>query len=84
MLHLTNLGRACFNAGRYEDAVQTFRFALSCGSQKNTDYTWLAKSYLALDRPEQISSLITEINAGDHPRKSSLVQELQTILAGYR
>jgi hypothetical protein len=84
LLNLTNLARAYFRAELYEQAAATLRLALAYGSQKIIDYSCLAKSYLAMDAPEKVSALITEVNAGTHPRKSSVVKELQDILATYR
>jgi hypothetical protein len=84
LLDLTNLARAYFRAECYKEAIQTLRLAISYGSRKTTDYTWLAKSYLALDEPEQVSALITEISHSEHPRKSSVIHELQNILKSYR
>ena len=49
LLALTNLARACTEAGLYSEAEQTFLLAFHYGSQKMTDYTSLADIYLHLE-----------------------------------
>lgn len=83
LLLMTNLARGYERRELHDLAVATYRSALDCGSVKLTDYTGLAEVYLAMDAPEQISALIDEVEASDHPRKSGVVEALKRVLAKY-
>ena len=84
MLALTNLARACTEAGLYSEAEQTFLLAFHYGSQKMTDYTSLADIYLHLEEPEKISALIRNVEDGSLPHKEALIQALEQKLMAYR
>ena len=84
LLALTNLARACTEAGLYSEAEQTFLLAFHYGSQKMTDYTSLADIYLHLEEPEKISALIRNVEDGSLPHKEALIQALEQKLMAYR
>ena len=84
LLALTNLARACTEAGLYSEAEQTFLLAFHYGSQKMTDYTSLADVYLHLEEPEKISALIRNVEDGPLPHKEALIQALEQKLMAYR
>lgn len=84
LLALTNLARACTEAGLYSEAEQTFLLAFHYGSQKMTDYTSLADIYLHLEEPEKISALIRNVKDGSLPHKEALIQALEQKLMAYR
>ena len=84
LLALTNLARACTEAGLYSEAEQTFLLAFHYGSQKMTDYTSLADVYLHLEEPEKISALIRNVEDGSLPHKEALIQALEQKLMAYR
>ena len=84
LLALTNLARACTEAGLYSEAEQTFLLAFHYGSQKMTDYTSLADVYLHLEEPEKISALIRNVKDGSLPHKEALIQALEQKLMAYR
>lgn len=84
LLALTNLARACTEAGLYSEAEQTFLLAFHYGSQKMTDYTSLADIYLHLEEPEKISALIRNVEDGPLPHKEALIQALEQKLMAYR
>ena len=84
LLALTNLARACTEAGLYSEAEQTFLLAFHYGSQKMTDYTSLADIYLHLEEPEKISALIRNVEDGSLPHKEALIQALEQKLMTYR
>lgn len=81
---MTNLARACTEAGLYSEAEQTFLLAFHYGSQKMTDYTSLADIYLHLEEPEKISALIRNVEDGPLPHKEALIQALEQKLMAYR
>ena len=84
LLALTNLARACTEAGLYSEAEQTFLLAFHYGSQKMADYTSLADIYLHLEKPEKISALIRNVKDGPLPHKEALIQALEQKLMAYR
>ena len=81
---MTNLARACTEAGLYSEAEQTFLLAFHYGSQKMTDYTSLADIYLHLEEPEKISALIRNVEDGPLSHKEALIQALEQKLMAYR
>lgn len=84
LINLTNLARACTRASLHETAKEAYLLALRYGSAKLSDYQELARTYLALDQPEQISRLIQQTENGNLPRKDSIVRSLREILSDYR
>lgn len=80
LMNMSNLGKAYFEAGLFEEAETVFRLCLESGSAKSTDYKALARVYSAMGAPGKISALITEIEASELPRKSTLVEDLQQLL----
>lgn len=84
LISLSNLARIYTDSGFFEEARDTYLLALRYGSMKIADYTELAKLYLKMDQPGKISDMITEIEAGDHPRKNSIADMLREVLASYR
>lgn len=81
LLHLTNLARAYSHAELYDEAVRTYRLTLQYGSQKVSDYSELAKTYLKLGERGQVDRLIEETKSGSHPRKASVIKALQEVLS---
>lgn len=81
LLNLTNLARAYGHAGLYDEAVHTYRLTLQYGSQKVTDYSELAETYLKLGERGQVNHLIEEVQSGSHPRKASVIKALQEVLS---
>ena len=84
LMALTDLARSYEHEGLYEEAEKTYLAALRCGSRKACDYEELAKVYLALDRPDKISSLIQEVEQGGHPHKETISSLLRRVLSEYR
>ena len=84
LLLMTNLARGYERREMYELAARTYRSALSCGSLKLTDYTGLAKVYLAMDKPEKVSELIEEVESSENPRSGGIVEALKRELAKYQ
>ena len=83
LLLLTNLARGYARRELYELSEKTYKYALSCGSIKLHDYTGLAEVYLATDRPQEISSMIEEIEGSEITRKEGIINELKKVLAKY-
>lgn len=84
LLALTNLARACSDAGLYHEAEQTLLLAFHYGSQKMADYTSLADVYLHMEKPERINDLICQVKDGNLPRKEALIQALEQKITEYR
>lgn len=84
LISLSNLARIYTDSGFLEEARDTYLLALRCGSLKIADYKELATLYLKMDKPEKISDMITEVEAGSHPRKNTITDSLREILASYR
>ena len=84
LMNLSNLGRAYQTAGYYEKARDTYLLALRYGSWKLSDFSELAKVYLAMDEPEHITELISKLETENHPRKDSVIQGLCDVLASYQ
>ena len=81
---LSDLALSYTEAGYLPEAQDTYRLAFYYGSQKVSDYTGLADVYLRLEQPEHITALIEEVEAGTHPRKSSVIRALQEVLMHYQ
>lgn len=81
---LSCLGRSCFRAGLYNEAIQTYEMAFRFGSTKLSDYEDLAGVYLAMDKSAKVSELIQKVETGSHPHKSSITAALKQKLAAYR
>ncbi|MCH5252950.1 MAG: hypothetical protein J1F22_08255 [Lachnospiraceae bacterium] len=84
LMNLSNLARSYQAAGFHEKARDTYLLALQYGSFKLSDFSELAKVYLSMDQPENITGLISELEAGTHPRKDTVIQGLCDILASYQ
>lgn len=84
LLALSNLGRSYARAEEFELAEKTYLLAFHHGSMKLSDYTDLAHVYLRLDNPQGISSLIQRLEDSCHPRKASIIENLQQILTEYQ
>lgn len=80
LLALSNLALSYTEAGFLPEAQDTYRLAFYYGSRKVSDYTGLADVYLRMGQPEHISELIQEVEAGNHPRKDSVIQALREVL----
>lgn len=83
LLTLSNLGRAYARAGNFACAKDTYLLALQYGSMKLSDYTDLAHVYLQLKEPQSITSLIQNVDSSEHPRKKSIIENLQHIQNQY-
>lgn len=84
LLTLSNLGRAYARAEQFDLAKETYLLALHYGSKKLSDYTDLAHVYLKLDEPQNITALIEELDSSCHPRKASIIENLQLVLKQYQ
>ncbi len=84
LLLLTNLARGYERREMNELAANTYRSALSCGSRKLTDYTGLAKVYIAMDEPGKVSELIEEVETSENPHSGGIVEALKRELAKYQ
>lgn len=84
LIILSNLARSYSRASLFDKARDTYQMAFRYGSKKVSDYTELAETYLKLDQPDQVSQLIAEVDAGEHPRKESIIESLRTVLSHYQ
>jgi uncharacterized protein HemY len=84
LLALTDLARTYAKENLFEAARDTYLLALKYGSKKASDYTELAAVYLQMDQPEEVSALIRSVRDGSHPRKETILQNLQQVLASYQ
>ena len=84
LLHLSQLATAYRDEEYWDDAENCYHLCLKLGSQKISDYTGLAKTYLATDRPEEVSALISEISNSTMKRKASILKYLRNCLATYQ
>lgn len=84
LITLTNLARSYERAGYHEQARDTYLAALRFGSRRVGDYEELARIYLALNQPGEVSSLIHKVESGGHPRKESVSAALRKILETHR
>ncbi len=80
LMNLSNLGKAYFRAGYYQEAAGVYRFCLDSGSAKSTDYKALAGAYASLGETSKIRSLIREVEASELPRKDAVVENLRTFV----
>ncbi len=79
LITLSNLANSLMNVGLYEEAGNFFEFALHYGSKRLNDYTGLAEVFLKLNKPEQITALIRQLEDGCHPRKTTIINALEEI-----
>lgn len=84
LLALTNLARACTEAGLLPEAESAYRLAFHYGSQKVADYVGLAQVCLQMEQPERVAELIQEVEHSAHPRKDSIIRSLQEVLINYQ
>lgn len=70
---------------KYFDAAKSvYQLSIEIGSKKSTDYCELAETYLALDEPGQLSSLIDSVSKNnDLPRQKLILQKLREKLVSY-
>ena len=80
LVAFTNLARSYERGGYHEQAKDTYLTALRHGSRRAGDYEELAKVWLALGRPDEVTSLIHDLEKGDHPRKDSIISLLRQVL----
>lgn len=79
LMNMSNLAKAYYKAGLYEDAASVYQLCLESGSDKSTDYRALAKTYARLGTTWKIDELITQIERSDLPRKETLINHLRDI-----
>ena len=78
-MNMSNLAKAYYKAGLYQDAASVYQLCLESGSDKSTDYRALAKTYARLGTTWKIDELITQIERSDLPRKETLINHLRDI-----
>lgn len=66
------------------EAQQCYSLLLKIGSNRLEDYQGLAKTYLALDKPEEIPKLISEVSESSFPRKDHIITALKQALSSYQ
>ena len=80
LVALTNLARSYERAGYHEQAKDTYLTALRHGSRRAGDYEELAKIWMTLGRPDEVTALIHDLENGSHPRKDSIISLLRQVL----